>query len=377
MTRFTLKALVFLLPAILLYAFPVGIFLLGREAYTPAQMVRMQIQHPEAVVGKYFNHFGTDNYYKQLLVQAKKPQVIILGSSRGIELREQFFMDPQSFVNASVPSATLSQMQGFVESLPAEKSAVVVLELDQSLFRSDVKESPFPPPQSTQDVLSDLFTYDWRQIYLDFYLHKINLATVLSQYQESHNVGLAAYLSGDGYRSDGSRRYAYIFGPKWQEVVARSVANKVQELKKSRGSYEYGPAISLEALDTLDATLAEAQEKHLTVIGYLPPVPSAIYSEMLAEPDEYRDSTVGLPLAVDTIFKKHGFQMFDFSDDHVLGNDIDREFTDTLHVTDKMDLRILLSMAQQAPIMKTYIDTAKDQALLAGNKEDYFPLDLR
>lgn len=377
MGRLLFKVAIFLLPVGLLFAFPAAVFLLAREGYLIQTAVRLQIEQPLILVGRaYTDADNTAKFYKTLLVQAKKPEVIALGSSRTMEFREEFFANPDSFVNASFSAANIGQIEEFVGALSVQNGVkVLLLGLDHRIFRPDyVPPGAVQDPPTIQKFLSDFFAYDWRWIYYDYARGRFSFIDLLTRNRNSGNIGLTALIQGDGYRGDGSYSYrSKLSDPDRSGLLENSINDTIAALKSDRNSFEYGPDISRPALESLDRTLTLAKDRDITVIGFLPPYAPALYQEMLSVDDEYRETLFELPEVLRTIFGKYGFRVYEFSDARVLG-DTGEEYLDVDHPTDKLDLRMLTYMAKGTPALRAYVDINSAESLLERTDADFLPL---
>lgn len=372
MTRFFFKLVLFLLPVGLIFAFPVAVFLLGREEYSTNMAVQMQSAHPDIVLGKAYT--DTDNtgiFYKTELVREKDPEIITMGSSRTMEFRKEFFAQPESFVGASFSAAYAEQFEGFIRDLPP-RVRVIVLGLDHRIFRSDYVPLAPNGAMTVGKIISDFFVFDWRWIYYDYVRGRFSFSDLLQRNMNSGNIGLSALIDGNGYRGDGSYSYQKkLTDPARKELLAAEIQYHLDALKNDRSSFEYSAEISISALKALDRALAAADERDITVIGFLPPYSHSLYLEMLSKDDEYRDSVFELPKELRAVFDTFGFQLYDFSDDTVLGGSKD-EYIDPDHPTDKLDLRLLMYMAQREAVLRSYVDIKKAQDLLQNTPGDFF-----
>src|SRR3989344_5157986 len=373
MDKFIFKVVVFLLPIALLFAFPVTVFLLGREEYSTKMAVQMQSIDPEIILGKAYT--DTDNtaiFYKTQLVREKNPEIITMGSSRTMEFRKEFFSNPESFVGASFSAAHTGQFEGFIRNLPPSVH-LIVLGLDHMIFRGDYVARAPNDAMTMGKMFSDFFVFDWRWIYYDYARRRFNFSELLERNRNSSHIGLSALLDGNGYRGDGSYSYQKkLADPERRELLAADIQAHLDALKNDRNSYEYTADISIPALEALDRALAAARERGITVIGFLPPYSHSVYLEMLSKDDVYRDAVFELPRELGTVFKKYGYQFYDFSDDTVLGGSKD-EYIDPDHPTDKLDLRLLIYLAKRSRALGPYVDITKAEALLENTHGDFLP----
>ena len=373
MTRFLLKVFLFLLPVGLVFAFPAAVFLLAREGYLIETAVRAQTSHPDIIIGRAYT--DTDNtgiFYKTELVREKNPEIITMGSSRTMEFRREFFAQPEAFVGASFSAAYAEQFEDFIRDLPPRVS-VIVLGLDHRIFRSDYVPLAPNSAMTMGKILSDFFVFDWRWIYYDYVRGRFSFSDLLKRNMNSGNIGLSALIDGNGYRGDGSYSYQKkLTDPARKELLAAEIQYHLDALKSDRSSFEYSAEISLSALEALESALAAAEERDITVLGFLPPYSHSLYVEMLSKDDEYRESVFELPKGLRAIFNRYGFPLYDFSDDTVLGGSKD-EYIDPDHPTDKLNLRLLIHMAQREAALRPYVDIKKAQALLQNTPGDFFP----
>jgi hypothetical protein len=377
MLRFLIKIVSFLLPIfLLLYAYPTIIFVMGREAYTVGQVVATQMKHPSAVVGKEFSDLASDFYYKQTLVAQKKPQVISIGSSRTFEFRKEFFTSNTNFVNAGFGAANVQQVTSFIQSLPqADEPKVMLLGLDHRGYKPEYEFLVPQEPATAADIIANFISFDWREIYLEQYEHKIAPGVLWQRASSSNDMGITALIKGDGFRSDGSYRYGYELESPDRYVFLKEDADRaLTQLRENRNSFEYSSSTSVIGLQSLDRALAAAKARHIQVIGFLPPYEAPLYDQMLAVHDEYREEMVRLPKQLDAIFKQYGFAFYDFSDVRSMGGG-PGEFTNNNHPTDKLDLRMLIAMAQENSQLRQFVPIEHDRELLSSTQNDFLPLD--
>ncbi len=372
MTRFILKVAVFLMPIALVFVFPAAVYILSREQYSVQTVTRMQKAQPNILYNKAFiDSDSSALFYKQKLIQEKNPEVIILGASPSFQFRKQFFLKPDSFVNATFGAADARSMEDFIRNLPPDKSPrVIILGLYPLMFRPDYETKAIPTVTDPQRV-ANFFLYDWRKIYYDYFRGRFTLIRLLERARSSSDVGLGALMDDEGFRDDGSRALKY--GGDRIKVLNDEISALIVSLKNDRNSYQYGPSISKNALGALDRMLELAKERHITVVGYIRPIPPPIYKELLSVHDEYRQSVFTLPMETRAILSKYGYDLYDFSDATVLGK-ADEEYIDVNHPTDKLSLRMIIHMAKYNHILGRYVDIPKAEALLRGTVGDTLSL---
>ncbi len=375
MWRFICKVVVFLLPLALLFAFPVAVFILSREAYPTKLSVSLQAVHPEIVVGKAFYDANNGLAYKQALIAQRDPQIVFVGSSRTMEFRKEFFKDPSMFINAAFGAANTTDMGEIVTALP-DQTKLLVIGLDQKVFKPGYEPAVIQDSASLSEMVTDFVSYDWREIYFDYIRTEFTVHKLAQRFSSSGDIGLTALIKGDGYRGDGSYQYEFeLSNQSQQKTLAALTAAAISSLHADRGSFQYGTTTSQRALDELDQALAEAHAKHIAVIGFLPPYEPAIRQELFSKNDTYSAEALALPREIKQIFAKYGYEVFDFSDVSMFPQ-TEHEYINEDHPTDKLDLRMLVYMAQHSPNMRSYVDIPRDQALIGAVSGDFLPFDL-
>ncbi len=87
--------MIFIIPIGLLFVFPAWVYILSREYYSLEDIVNKQIANPKIIYGSAYNSF--DEHYKQLLLSKIDPLIVVLGSSRSLGFKKDFFLNPDRF----------------------------------------------------------------------------------------------------------------------------------------------------------------------------------------------------------------------------------------------------------------------------------------
>lgn len=374
MLIFLKKVIIFLLPVLLLFILPAAVIFFGREYVSSRDVVKIQTMYPDAIFSFAYNDISFIPY-KKLLIEEKKPTIIALGTSRVMQIRKEFFKEPEMFVNAGGGAKTLEDMKLFLEELPTDSRVkTVILGLDQTMFH-DVSESP---EKRTEDVLplrvANILTSMSRRMYLDYAAHKYSFSALVDASGSSHNIGLSAIMHGDGFRSDGS--YVY-----YQASVDPDLFTKVEKELQQRGTeiQGYQDEFSDEQkqqmevhLQTLSEILALCKRKGIAVVGFMPPYPPTVYNAFMGTKSFYRVMLTTTPKRVADIFSEYGYSFFNLSSVETFGGD-ETEFVDVIHGTDGMYSKIMIYLSERTKDLNGYTDIHSLKEMLKNTKGAFLP----
>lgn len=368
---FIKKILIFSLPVSLIFVFPAIVIFLGREYISHPDVVQTQMNFPEVIFGTAYNSESFTTY-KRFLVEEKKPKIIALGTSRVMQLRKEFFKEPETFVNAGGAVKTLEDIDFFIKNLPIDnKVEVIILSLDQNMFYENLtskeggEESVLPVRLMRLGSMS-------RKIYLDYMTHKFTLTELINKYDNSKNIGLIALTEGDGFRSDGSYRYNKApYKQSRNDTVSIEIQQKINDIKQNT------PEISSKQkhlfnvnLELLSNILDLCEQKNIIVIGFTPPLPEPIYQTMSNTVGLDKEMVTTVPEEVLNIFTEHDSDFYDLSSPMVFGGN-ETEFVDTIHGTDVMYLKIMLYMSERTDVLDKYTDSKFLRIVIQNTKQDF------
>lgn len=350
MKVFVKKLLVFVLPLSVLFIFPSVVLIYGREYFSYKDVLQHQTKFPESLFGFAYN--GASFYpYKVALTDKVNPEVVALGTSKVMQIRKEFFKDETLFVNAGGAGKTLSDIESFVRGLPEDGATkVIILGLEEDYFTA-----PHAPKEKrTEYILPLRFMITTilmsRRMYLDYINHKYSLHEVVERSQNSHNIGLSALLHNDGFRSDGSYQYSEAQkNPERISYLNAQVEEKREDMIRRQNSFKGATRYLDDNLETLRNILTTARDKNILVIGFIPPMPSALHSVY-----RHNQPSTSLTTRVAHIFDEAQMSFFDVSDIALFGGK-GTEFVDTVHGTDVMYAKMLLYIMERSPLLARYI----------------------
>lgn len=371
MVSFFKKIIVFLIPVGFIFLLPVTVIYLGKEYLSIKEVVALQSKNQEVIFNFAYN--GSSHLaYKQALIDAKSPRVVVFGTSRVMEIRKEFFIDQESFVNAGCPcmSKTLGDIEFFIEQIDASSSIqLIMLGLDREMFYK--KDSRSIDTEFSKIIaLKDTLFLTSKNIYLDYFSHKYSLSDIYRP--SNNNIGISAMVHGNGFRSDGSYLYAKEkIDKNRNENVRKLIEIEKQTILKTNHSTSVAETKTVDYnLEKLKTILELCHEKGITVIGFTLPYPEPIYSDMKNSSGVYNDMVTVVPEKLSLLFKSYKMEFFDIPSQETLKAK-DTEFVDSLHGTDVMALRMMLYMGERSKKLNEYSSMQTLRTILRNTQGDF------
>lgn len=337
---------------------PLGINLLfvtnAHEHTTFREIVK--IQHAKnAIYGTAINQ--NTFAYKIELVRHTAPKIIALGSSRVLELREQFFNT--SFVNCGGAMNSLEEGRVFLTELfRYHKPEVVILGLDFWWF-SDLftQREIFAYHRNTgADLTLDKLIKPYELLISSKISARDYLAILLFKNNRNHvtnyvNLGLLAIKRSDGFRKDGSYLYANTiagFAPDGQRAIG------FDDRLDPKRRFEFGTNLSQNRLKALAEITTMCLDHNVMPVMIIPPVSTVILQRMIARPDKY-----GYVFRFQEHVKSLPLEAYDFHNIEEAGA-YDCECIDGVHIGDVAYQKILLKILKRNPnsILNNYVNTS-------------------
>jgi len=293
MKKFLFKALIFLLPYAILFAF-LGMLLSSNGELDPIEkIIDSQIFNKNVLYGPAYT--VPCPTYKLKSVIKREPEVIALGSSRVMQFRDKFFtLAPEKFYNAGRGANRIKDFKDFLEKIPKDKMPkVVIMGLDPYFFNPNwdsAEEKDSILIHTNQRKKNPIFLINSTSFIRDTVrgktLNKDNYAGLDAGLKKYTPKGYNAKNNGNGFRSDGSYCYGKYFsnpenGDDW------GFKDTFKRIKEGNRRFEYSEKISPKAIKELKEFLDFCEQNKIYVIGFLPPYAKVVYDKMI-NMDEYR-----------------------------------------------------------------------------------------
>jgi hypothetical protein len=368
--RFVLRLIAFVLPFALasLLAF-IQAFLIGEAA--PFRLVLEWQEKAETPLayqpawsrGQFFD-------YKLTAIAARKPEILVLGSSRVTFYRAAFATkDPHAFYNAGVPNMSIGEVSRFFETVVAEgyTPQIIILGLDfpdfnaeRGDFRRTVGNIAFPS-------LKDNFVWTFTGVKRLGQQWLSDFGASFSPETDNYQLlGLQSFARNEGFLGDGSR---FVAG-RTEETFAQNLAGDMETFANRESYFRGGSTVDSVSLAALDKILALAKAKDIAVIAYLPSYRPSVWLQM-EESGDYAYMPLALA-AIEESFASQDFPFYDFTDPAAVGGS-ESEMTDTWHGMDLLSMRMYREFLYANPeILGAY----SDLAVLDGWLRDYADMPL-
>lgn len=333
----------------------------------------------ESIVKRQLNHnsiYGTalnENVfaYKLELVKQTKPKIVALGSSRVLQLREEFFRD--SFVSAGNAMNTLKEGRLFLEEvLKFYKPDIVILGLGvwwfNPLYPNYEKGEYFNingkniSGAKVRDIVKHIYN---RQFFQSQYLLDNHFIT--NPYSNLDSLGLNAMYNGRGFLKDGSYLYGEIF--KDEKTKDANFADTFWRIENSNSQFAYASHIDVKRMQDLFDILNLLEKHNIQVVIFIPPLAPSVYKAMQDKQEKYA--------YIDELFmtlQNNQIYFFNYHNPAVLKDD-DCEFLDGFHGGDVFYARILADMAQKSEILQPYVNIPYLTELIHTHKGRVFSKD--
>ena len=325
------------------------------------EIVEEQLAHDSLVAMAYSN---PARCLKAKMVDARKPTIVALGSSRVMQFREFFFMKPNGFYNAGGAVARIRDFNAFLEEVDTEDIELFVIALDQYYFNHDFDDLT-KSPKSFQNRYSAMRVLRKQSLLENYWEGKIDLARL----GRPARIGLTALMYDEGFRPDGSyRKGRLIEFPELAEDIA--FHDTFDRIEAGDRRFQYGAEVNPAALIELDRFLNACQEKGIQVIAILPPYAHEVWNALMQHSSDGEAGPdyaymIDLPSTLQPLFDRYAFELFDFSDIARVGSP-DEETLDGFHGSEVAYLRLTLKMAEMSHILDEYVDATRLQEMLDG-----------
>ena len=352
MKQFLKTIALFLLPAVLV----VGLF--GAALVRSGELTPMEEVRRAAIEGR-LSLFGLayreeTRSFKQAVADARGAEVLVLGTSRSMQLRSEFFQT-DSFYNAGGGISYLSQAKPFLEHLPEDaKPKRLLLVLDQYFYNTNWRcLEPDDSEMLEPDREIKVKTFFRRMIW-NYGDGKFSLLQVLCTPKGVY--GLTASVRGAGFCPDGSYTYgSALLHPEESEDVG--FADTFGRMDRLNDRFEDGAVPDEEAFAETRALLEYCAANGIEVTAFMPPYAPSVWSRM-QESGNYGY----IPAAVsvlEELFAEYGFEVFDYSD---LPETQDDQYVDGFHGSDRVYAAICARLARDSALMGDLFD---EEALTA------------
>ena len=329
-------------------------FLLGEavlqwsgELWPIDRVLEYQRAHPDALFLR-----ATDQVfyaYKYRAIVARHPAILVAGSSRTMKFRAEMFGDrARDFYNAGGILNSLRDAHDLAMLLPSSRTPDVLL-LGVDLWWLNDRVQPVYRFESeiAKGTGIDEHIVAMRWLIGEPRSFAIEALSMLRGRSRSA-IGISARERGGGFRPDGSFR-SRVPAPRseseWR-FVDRETPAIIDRVRSASANFPPADRVSAERLALLDRTLARLQQRHIAVVGYLPPFASGVVAVLGSDPRHARFWSEFRRVVPD-VFRRRGFPVIDASETSAFGMD-DRAMSDGEHAEETFQVHVLEALLRDA-----------------------------
>ena len=299
--------------------------------------------------------------YKVELVRNRGPDIVALGSSRILPLREEFF--DTSFANAGRAVTQINQASAFLRAIePGGLPAVILFGLDFWWFHDVRARAAAYEPDPAQDGDGIIGLDKMRLLYGHWAEGRVPVRGVLGKvvFDEEpawnrrfgfRSMGLSALAGFHGFRRDGSYFYGGLLVGR-TETDDTGFDETLERIEQGTSRFAHGDAISEMAWTMLIEFVRSAEAQGVHVILFMQPVAPVVAAKLKAMEQSYRYFDI-LRSRLAELEHYHDYH------DPTMLNATDCEFIDGFHGGDVVFQRILLDMADKDPLLGKLVDTGR------------------
>lgn len=341
-TAFFFRLSLFLLPFAVMLTGVFALFFYTGDLMPHNTVIDLQAAEPLMVYLPVGVGVPEHNLYKVVAAARRKPEIVVVGSSRATTFRrEMFTRQPETFYNAATLASIPETVALLVSNLPTEPPPrILVLGIDPDFFNTTAAYAPverlpasadFQPLEIVRDSIKR------------FFRQRTPVGSVLARTDRRYGwpaLGLAAMDMGEGFRGDGSYRFSGLDENPDPTLTIMDIPKADSQPNPIR-------------LAAYERILAWASEHNVYIIGVVTPYGERYYDLIQNSPNH-----AFFPQAreqIGAMFAAYGFPYYDFADLTAAGWSIS-EMRDTVHMTDLLAARVILEIARQEPILSEYVD---------------------
>lgn len=324
MKRFLSYLSLFVFPVVLLMA-PVTLTLLKTGELRPFNYYIKPLQGDQQF-GLAYSYY--DRAYKFHMSCLMRADVIALGSSRVMEIRQNIINPKYSYYNAGGAIQNERDYRLFLSKLNYTPK-VILLGIDHWYFNSSFNEVALKFSDAIYDKPSIELVGYMKMIvsfYSDLFKGKIDMSNIFNNPNKS--IGLNAILNKNGFMKDGTYYYGELVTDPSSSKDYNFVDTRMR-IKKGNNRFQYCDTIQTSSISAIDDFLEECDKRKIVVLAFLPPYAPTIYNEM-CESGRYKYINKIYPNLKKVFNKYPSCEIYDYTNGGIIGVS-DTHYLDGFH----------------------------------------------
>lgn len=297
-----------------------------------------------------------DKTYKfHMTDEVKRPQVLALGSSRNMQVKQSVVSPDYTFYNAGGAIQNVREFPLFLNKLH-DSPKLILMNLDQWWFNRAYldEDQPFSPSvydEPEQDLLKK------GRLVCDFYTDlvkgKINLVKIFT----SDDIGLNAICHDNGFTSDGTPNPGeWALFPEEQEDYNFKMV--LERIRVGIARFQYGDQADTTQIDALEDFLRQCAARHIKVVAFLPPFAPYVYQKMM-ETGRYGYMSQLYDMLLPVFNEYEGCSLYDFTDVTDMGAH-NYDFYDGFHGSEIIYNGIIRQMVRQDSTLAPFFVSGRE-----------------
>jgi hypothetical protein len=344
MKRFLKTITLFLIPVVLVISLFSAVYFASGEYIGTREVALRMAQGEPILLGLAYR--DDTRSMKHLIASEVEADLLILGTSRSMQFRGQFF-NTGSFFNAGGGVASLQEMLFFLQALPEEAlPSTLVIVLDQ-YFYNPTWNIAVPQNFSDYGFTQTSYPHNIHRCMQDFILGKYSIFDIFNS--SSSAYGMAASARGSGFYEDGS--YSYGFAILEAYTAENALADSYRRILIGSDRFEYGDTLDAGVIQKTEELLAFCAENNIEVVAILPPYAPSVYTYMQST-GNYTYIDALYPTLI-PLFRQYGFELYDYT---YLAETTDDMYFDGFHGSDRAYAAITVRLSKESAILAPYLD---------------------
>ena len=306
---------------------------------------------------------GQDAIYKMEMTKKLKPEIVVIGSSRVMPFRREFFNDNLTFYNAGGSMPSIDRGIEFVNDITKVYTPkVVILGIDlwslngnfneEDDIRRDLIDSGFVHRRLFLygSLFNNLTNGNIKKLGVSLF-NDLDYQGMLDPFEHRRAVGLLASINGDGFRSDGSYQYGGIISNK--TISDKNFEDTHKRIAHGGSRFEYASRVDQARLKKVTKLIGLLRSKGIEVVVFAPPFAHEIY-ETMDNSLHHKGFLQDFRISIKQVCEQESVSFYDFSDVTWYGSN-DSETIDGFHGSETSYAKLILAMKNDK-ILGNYIN---------------------
>lgn len=290
--------------------------------------------------------------YKLRLMDGINPEIVAIGSSRALPVREEFFNRP--FANLGRSVSSIGELEMLVDQLlqRERQPRLMLLFIDPWWFNKQYAKKGAGDPQLLQFP---------EFISVDIFVSAVKAfgkGNWVAKAADSKNLGIHAILTGDGFARDGS--YYYISAARGKGTDLK-FSNTLSRISAGKERFSKADFADHSLVNRACAAISKIKRSEAKLILIAPPFADRVWKGMAQGGYGYIDD------AHRKLRSCMGEGFYDFSAAAAIPGSNDCEFTDGFHGGDVTYARMIKEVAREVPEVKAVLAADFVEEFLLAN----------